>query len=98
MMPSLHVAIGVLAPDVVAFQFAQQGKSDILRLARLTHQRHVSLVGGTAAFAMVAVAASGHDIIPSRLPAARARHDMIDRELAAAGLGAAVLACLAIAR
>ena len=89
--------VGVLAPDLVALELTKQGEGDVLRLAWLDRQRHIGLLGSTAALAVVAVTAGRHHVLPGCLATARARQDVIDGQVGATRLSPAVLAGLTIA-
>ena len=95
---SLVAIIGVFAPDIVPLKLAKQRKSDVLWLARLAHEHHIGLVGRAAAFAMIALTAGRHHVIPGRRAATRSRQHMIDSQMRPARLRTAVLAGFAVAR
>ena len=59
------------------------------RLVGLLRGEHMRLLRRQAALAQIARRAGRHDVFPGRLPAFRARKDMIERKIAA---GTAILA------
>ncbi len=89
--------VGVLAPDLVPIQLTDERERNHLRLARLRPERHARLFRGSVPFSVVAVVTRGHDILPGCLATPRLRHDVVERQLRAARLGAAILAGLAVA-
>src|SRR5262249_49461509 len=95
--PATSYAVGVLAPDLVPIQLADERECEHLRLARLRPERHARLFGGSVALCVVAVVARGHDVVPGRLAAPRLRHDVVQRQLRATWLRTAILAGLAVA-
>src|SRR5258705_7347536 len=67
------------------------------RLQRLREQLHPGLGGCAVALAVVAAPAGEHAVLPVRVSALRARHDVVDRELRSPGSRAAVLAGVPVA-
>src|SRR5262249_60739738 len=78
-------------------QFQVQERT-ALGFFRLANQAEVRLLRRAAAFLDVAVDAGADDVFPSALPAARARHDVIETQLGGRVLLAAVLALVVVAR
>lgn len=58
------LAVGVLPPDIMAFELAQERKGNQGWLAWNGEQNHVGFVGGSATFAVVAIAACRNNIFP----------------------------------
>src|SRR5882762_1915009 len=52
--------------------------------ARLAEELHIGFVGKLVAFAAVAAVAAGYEVLPTGRTAARAREDVVEREIASA--------------
>ena len=65
---------------------------------RLARKFQSGLFGGAVALAVVAAVAAGDEVVPRALPAARARHHVVERQLRRRQAVAAELAGIAVAQ
>src|SRR5260370_12996162 len=87
-LPPLIIALGEQTHQVPA-------SVQVKRLGR-ARKLHVGLIGRAAALAIVARIATGHKILPSAIPAARPRQNMIQRQFRRRQRAGAVLAAITV--
>src|SRR6185436_1860652 len=87
----------VLAPDRVALQLTNQGEGQVLRRCWRAAQHHAGFHWRFAALAVVAALAGRHAVLPARHTAARARKDVVERQVLAPWHRATILARVAVA-
>src|SRR5438874_13814154 len=95
---SLYLVVEEQLPLGDAVRVANERRyRQFLRRARDAEQLQTGLVRQTVALAGIHVLARPHEIFPSVLPAARARHDMVEAAFVRLQHFASILAAVAVA-